>query len=302
MLTLLYHNILTQPADGLPVAGNQVRLDVFAEQLSKLRHRLRDPRDVHADLIKGRRPSGVLITFDDGAAGLLAASRALAAVGAVGVVFICPGALRDGLWFYQVADVLVRSTAHVVNWDTRTLPLTSAADRRAAYKEISRVLFDLDGRARAAHLRDLQQQLHPLTPTTHPALMTMTEDDVRQAASSGALIFANHSWSHPNLTTQDGAELLREIEAAHRWLQNASVPTLPWFAFPRGCYDPRTVEAVSAFCPVMFGAYAAERDARVLPRIAINSLDTNHLRFRIKTSFGGRLLGSTHLLRAAVGL
>ncbi|MEP7294389.1 MAG: polysaccharide deacetylase family protein, partial [Chloroflexota bacterium] len=85
MLTLLYHNILTQPADDLPLASYQVTLAQFRQQITRLRSRLLDPRDVQEAILRGRRPDGVLITFDDGASGVLDASHALAEIGAVGL-------------------------------------------------------------------------------------------------------------------------------------------------------------------------------------------------------------------------
>ena len=195
----------------------------------------------------------------------------------------------------------MRSKAEVLEWEQAALPLTSLSEKRAAYQLLSDALFELEPERRDAKLGALVENLQPFEFETHPSLTIMNEADLHQAAATGAMIFANHSWSHPNLASQSDDDQRREIELAKSWLDHSSLPTLPWFAFPRGQYNAKTVEQVAQFCPMMFGMYPKERNAHVLPRVAINRMDQNLMRFRLKTILDGGLLGNViQPLRAAV--
>ena len=287
MLTLLYHNVLSAPADDLPVAAHQVTLATFRRHIHYFRKNLLHPLEAHEQLVRGKLPRGILVTFDDGAAGIVEAGQALAEAGAVGVAFICPGALHSGLWFYQLADALTRATVARLKWSRWDLPLTGNRETRTAYALLSGHLFDLAPVTRSACMTEIitALQLSPKMP--HPALTTLDEQGLRKAVLTGGLIFANHSWSHPNLLKLSEPELNQEVQAAQDWLDRAGLPYLPWFAFPRGEHDGRVREIVSRFCPISFAATAQEREPGVLPRTYICELDANPVRFLAKTAWEG---------------
>src|SRR5260370_37080672 len=96
MLTLLYHDILSAPADALPVARNQVTISAFRDQVVRLRKWLLHPNAVHESLARGRAPKGVLITFDDGGGRIVEAGKSLACLGPAGGAFGCPGGRVPG--------------------------------------------------------------------------------------------------------------------------------------------------------------------------------------------------------------
>ena len=289
MLTLMYHNILTGPANDVPVAENQVTLETFRRHMLRFRRELLNPLEVHAQLNVGKIPRGVLVTFDDGALGIIDAGRVLAELGALGVAFICPGAIAGGLWFYKLADALVRAAPQQLRWRQFDLALVGRPERLVAYRSLSRVLFEMSPVARDEALWEIVDGLHvsPAPPTA--SLATLDDVTLRQAQATGGLVFANHSWSHPNLVGLPQTELVSEVEKADHWLRSSELSTLPWFAFPRGTHDGRVRDVVAGYCPVAFGATAYETGTGVFPRTYISELDANPLRFALKTIWGGRL-------------
>lgn len=289
MLTLLYHNVLKARADGLPVAGHQVTIETFRSHVRRFSRQLLHPLQVHDQLMRGKVPRGVLITFDDGADGIEYASEVLAEEGKLGVAFICPGAVTSGLWFYRLADSIVRATASQLCWRDLALPITQPTEKRAAYTVLSKRLFDLTPAVRSECLEEIQTAVRLTSQEPHPALRAIDKRGLKRTAQTGGMIFANHSWSHPNLVKMPIPDLTYEVEAAQDWLVNSRLPYVPWFAFPRGNYDERVNSLLSGLCPVLFGAKAREHDRRVLPRTYIREADSNPFRLGAKAAWEGRL-------------
>jgi peptidoglycan/xylan/chitin deacetylase (PgdA/CDA1 family) len=289
MLTLLYHNVLKTRADGLPVAGHQVTIDTFRSHVRRFRGQLLHPLEVHDELMRGSVPRGVLITFDDGADGIEYASEVLAEAGKAGVAFICPGAVKSGLWFYRLADSIVRATTSLLRFRDLALPIAQPAEKRKAYAVVSKRLFDLPPAVRNEDLEEIETSLKLTSREPHPALRVIDEAGLQRTAQTGGMIFANHSWSHPNLVKMPTTDLTYEIEATQEWLVKSGLPFVPWFAFPRGNYDERVNSLLAGICPVLFGAKAREPDPRILPRTYIREADSNPLRLGAKTAWEGRL-------------
>ncbi|MCI0717975.1 MAG: polysaccharide deacetylase family protein [Acidobacteria bacterium] len=285
----MYHNVLAQPADDLPIAGHQVTCRSFQLQVERLRPHILHPFEAHDQLCKGYRPQGVVLTFDDGALGLLDAARILAHYGCVGVAFVCPDAFQNGLWFYKLADGLVRTTSGVLKWGRQQWPLRSAHERRWAYEEISERLFVCPAKVRDQSLAELWDSLQVPAGVPHPALTIMNEPLLRQMVQTRGMVLANHSWSHPNLVMLSSDEYRQEIGAAQRWLEASGLPFVPWFAFPQGVHDAQTRDAVRLCRLRGFGAGMVEPND-VLPRAGIYRMDANPWRFRAKTAVEGRLL------------
>jgi len=289
MLTLMYHNILQQPADDLPIAGHQITRWSFQRQVERLRSQVLHPFEAHARLRQGQRREGVVLTFDDGALGLLEASRILAEYGCVGVAFVCPDAFKNGLWFYKLADALVRTNCAALKWRGQTWRLASSQERRRAYHDLSSRLFDCHPKQRDRSLIELWDSLNVPVGPPHPALTVMNEERLREMVRAGGMVLANHSWSHPNLVKLSSEEYREEIDSAQKWLENSGLPFVPWFAFPQGVHNAPTREAVRLFRLRGFGAGMIE-PIDVLPRAGIYSMDANSWRFRAKTAIDGRLV------------
>jgi peptidoglycan/xylan/chitin deacetylase (PgdA/CDA1 family) len=288
VLTLLYHNVLRSPARGLPVAGHQVTREIFREHVRFFHKRLIHPLHVQDELRRGKTPRGVLFTFDDGATGLIEAGSILAEFKAVGVAFICPGAVKDGLWFYRLADAIVRASAPQLRWRSLDLTLLQPQDKIKAYQILSQKLFDLPLAERDNCLAEILELVHLRDNEPDPALRTLDQKGLDRAAGTGGFIFANHSWSHPNLVKLTQTELTHEIESAHRWLESSNLPTLPWFSFPRGSYDRCVKQNAAQFCPILFGARAFEPEPNIVPRVFIQQADKNRFRLLAKTLGDGQ--------------
>jgi peptidoglycan/xylan/chitin deacetylase (PgdA/CDA1 family) len=256
-----------------------------------MKNRLLDPMKVHQQLLDGRIPRGVLVTFDDGAAGILDAAQVLADVGAKGVAFICPGAIASGLWFYRLADLLLKAQEATLHWREFELSLAGPQNKKNAYRLLSTVLFDLPPSRRDECLTEIADKVRAQFGKAHRTLTTLDEEGLHRAVNTGGVVFANHSWSHPNLTKLADDELIYEVEAAQTWLEASGLPFLPWFAFPRGSHDVRVREVVSRFCTAQFGASAVEPSPGVISRTGIYRIDDNPVRFAFKTALGG----SAHL-------
>ena len=242
----------------------------------------------------GKIPKGVLVTFDDGASGLSIAGQILASNNAAGVAFICPGTLDKGLWFYRLADALVRATADDLGWQGVRLPLVSVLEKQAAYRRISSVLFDRSPVERDQELECLLQSLHLKGDGPYSELRTLDEAGLRNAARARSLFFANHSWSHPNLAKLSNNELVQEIDRSANWLSNSGLPVINWFAFPRGSYNEKVRNTVQNKHPVVFGARGWEATPGVLPRVYLCEHDHSAIRFTMKTAGGGKLYALRH--------
>lgn len=84
---LMYHNILESSVPGIPVAGHQVTVDGFSRQMALVRDKVVNPQEVNDALVRGLPlPKGILITFDDGASGIVRASEILAGLDRKSVV------------------------------------------------------------------------------------------------------------------------------------------------------------------------------------------------------------------------
>lgn len=81
--------------------------------------------------------------------------------------------------------------------------------------------------------------------TAHPA-------DVAQIAAGGHRV-GNHSMTHTDMTTQTDAQIAAELAQAQAAIRADGVDPRPFFRFPAGARDARTIAAVNA------GGYAAIR-------------------------------------------
>lgn len=300
MLILLYHNVLDVSPEGRPVATGQITLPTFRDHLRRFRSRLISPEDAADQLRQGRTPRGVLITFDDAAAGVELAARELAAIGAAGVCFTCPGAATRAIWFYRLARILAESPGDRLAFRQWQLSIADARERRTAYRIISPSLFDLSPAEREEALAELSQQCGVDQHRPLPGLEILDEPGLKRTAATGGMWFANHSWSHPNLTALSDQELTHEVDAAADWLEASGLPVLPWFAFPRGSHDARVRAAVSKRHSVSFGAIPLREADGVLPRTSLYEVDANPLRLIAKTALDSAPLRWALTARARV--
>jgi peptidoglycan/xylan/chitin deacetylase (PgdA/CDA1 family) len=281
MITLMYHNLVARPEPDLPEVSYQVTVESFAWQVAKLAPRILDPTDLNGRF-RGRHSSthGVLLTFDDGAAGLMDGIEALRTHHARAVVFICPGQLECGLWYYRLAGLLATTRVTELRW--RGTLWSLPRQRMSAHHGLLHELQRLSRPGRDEALSELSDLLPAPAESALPALRTANKGMLRAMAQSGCFLFANHTWSHPNLACLSPTEIAEEVDLAQHWLESSGLPTVPWLAFPHGGYNDRVVEIVKSRGLVPFGASARSTHSDVVPRVGIYRPDSRRWRFQAK--------------------
>lgn len=281
MITLMYHNLVARRQPDRPEVSYQVTVDSFAWQVGRLARHILDPDEANRELQgSSKSPEGFVLTFDDGAAGLLAGIDTLRAHQARAVVFICPGQLEQGLWCYRLAHFLTASPVKSLQWGgaSWSLPRQRMSAHRALIDELQRLSHPL----REAALSELNALLRAPPGLPPPDLRIADERMLRTMAQSGCFLFANHSWSHSNLAFLPPAAAEEEIDAAQRWLESSGLPRVPWFAFPHGGSNDRVVDIVRSRGLVPFGASARVSHPDVRSRVGIYSPDSRRWRFEAK--------------------
>ncbi|WP_420821071.1 polysaccharide deacetylase family protein [Sinomonas gamaensis] len=111
------------------------------------------------------------------------------------------------------------------------------------------VALTFDAGANDAALRSI---LNTLASNGVPGTFFLTGDWVNQFPSDPALIYnaghriGNHSMTHPDFTTLSDAQIAAEISNAQRTIEAAGADPLPFFRFPFGARDSRTIADVNA--------------------------------------------------------
>ena len=118
------------------------------------------------------------------------------------------------------------------------------------------VALTFDAGANDAALRSI---LATLAANGVPGTFFLTGDWVNQFPSAPALIYnaghriGNHSMTHPDFTTLTDAQIAAQISSAQRTIEAAGGDPRPFFRFPFGARDSRTIADVNA------AGYAAVR-------------------------------------------
>lgn len=111
------------------------------------------------------------------------------------------------------------------------------------------VALTFDAGANDAALRSI---LATLAANGVPGTFFLTGDWVNKFPSDPALIYnagnriGNHSMTHPDFTTLADAQIATEISSAQRTIRAAGGDPLPFFRFPFGARDSRTIADVNA--------------------------------------------------------
>ena len=111
------------------------------------------------------------------------------------------------------------------------------------------VALTFDAGANDAGLRSI---LATLAANGVPGTFFLTGDWVNQFPSDPALIYnaghriGNHSMTHPDFTALTDAQITAEISSAQRTIEAAGGDPLPFFRFPFGARDSRTIADANA--------------------------------------------------------
>lgn len=225
-LILAYHNVVP---DGESAAGDaplHLPQRRFAEQLDLLTS-MCDVVPLASFLNQppstGRRPR-LAITFDDAYQGALTAGVAELEQRNLPATFFVAPAFVGGADFWW--DALSEPHTGTLRPDLRRWALR---ERQGEDSAIRASLDDLGLRPRhlPAHSR------------------CASEAQLSSAVRRGHITLASHSWSHPNLTTLSGHELVEQLCRSLAWLKERFEPLLPWLSYPYGFYSPGVERAAA---------------------------------------------------------
>lgn len=225
-LVIAYHNVLSP--GQLPSGDASLHLG-FADFRAQL-----DLLQAHCDVVPLgallEPPSGsgrprVALTFDDAYRGALrVAVPELVRRGLPATLFVTPGLLGDqSFWWDQAARAAGGSAVPPSQREEALETLRGEGERiRAAWA----------GRGIPLDAHDLPAELR-----------SATEPELEAAAAAPGITLGAHTWSHPNLTALEEAERDRELREPLEYLKGRFPgTTIPWIAYPYGCFDERVME------------------------------------------------------------
>lgn len=223
-LILAYHGITPE---GEPPAGERalfitqrdfaMHLDMLAAEADVAPlDRIDEPGD--------GRPR-VAITIDDAYRGAVTVGvRELAARSLPATIFVAPGRLNN----------------HVFWWDALSLGTAKLDEKlrnHALYK-----LGGADERVRAW----AAQAAIPACDELPTYAQTATCTELAAALRFPGITLGSHTWSHPNLTFLEIAEVVREVRRSREWLHaEFGEKVIDWLAYPYGLESAQTRVAVA---------------------------------------------------------
>lgn len=239
---LMYHRVAPRDGDhGFDPVLLSATPDAFADQIERLSRtsRLLSLDDVIAIRRGGHRlpERAVLLTFDDAYAGFLRwAWPVLRAHDVPCVVFAptaYPGQPQRQFWWEDLYRALQASPATELDTPIGTLPLTSAAARTRACRQLSDWIKATDHEAAMRHLDGWLDDLGRATPVR----TTMDWDELRALAAAGVAV-APHSRTHAMLDRLPPDALADEIHGSIDDLRAQLGGCPPAFCFPAGQRSP----------------------------------------------------------------
>ena len=120
-------------------------------------------------------------------------------------------------------------------------------ERIPTQEKVVALTFDAGGNdaGLASILSTLAAQHVPATFFLTGAWAKAHPADVEQIAAGGHRV-GNHSMTHPDMTTLTDAQIAAELSAAQAAIRADGVDPRPFFRFPSGARDARTIAAVNA--------------------------------------------------------
>lgn len=189
-------------------------------------------------------PNAVMITFDDAYEEFADHAWPILRRYQLPVTLFVPTAFPDNpdhqLWWDKLHHALTQTSRRgFIENDTYSYPLSTAKQRKAAYKQLRIYLKSVQHHEALAEVDRICQQLE----------VASTENDVlswerlRQLAAEGVTLGA-HTRNHPLLTQISLDEAVTEAVGSLADLENEIGDTLPIFAYPSGGHTKEIAEAL----------------------------------------------------------
>lgn len=225
-LVLAYHNVVP---DGEALQGDRslhLPRARFSAQLDELQ-RSCDVVPLTSLFNEPSRSAGrprVAITFDDAYRGAVEIGVAeLARRGLPATIFVAP-AFVGGRSFW---------------WDALAGPGEEGIDER-----FRACALELDGGLDPViRSRALRAGLIERVPA--PYALAATEAELKGATRVAGITLGSHTWSHPNLTRLDAAELRQELVLPLEWLRERFDGVIEWLSYPYGLSSPAVERAAA---------------------------------------------------------
>lgn len=218
--------------------------------------------------------NAVAITFDDGYADNIGAARVLASRGLSATFYLTAGCLAGGAPFWPselrrlIAGIeapALRLSAAGIDLD---LPLTSAADRKAAVARLTKVF-----KGHAIPTREaLRERLRELS-TAGGTCPMLTWDQVRAMHGMG-MVIGSHTMTHPNLPNAGIDAARQEIAQSKARLEEEIGVPVTMFSYPNGGADRYMTREVAALVrDAGFAAATTSRNAFAGPSSDLYALE-----------------------------
>lgn len=253
-LVVMYHRVITNPAEDPFRLGMCVTMRRFREQIAFF-------RDYFEPIGLGegarRRQEGlpmprraVSITFDDGYAdNLSAAWPILREYGMPATVFVTTGDRVDGpgLWWDRVIHAVANTTESALDLSSIGLNSQDAlalgrSHRVGSVTSLLALLWEHDIDTILEAVGRIEKALCPFpNPNTLPA--RLSDEDIAALHGEGVEIGA-HTVHHPDLRMTSDERMQRELLEPKQILENIIGATVDGFAYPRGLCDRRVIKAV----------------------------------------------------------
>ena len=309
---LMYHRVCS-PGEGVQdysPNGISVTPSEFRMQMQFLRrHYDIVPLDRVVAAVRGEQPltpAMCAITFDDGWRDVYQhAYPVLRELSIPATIFLTPGFATGAQWFWEERAKYLLALIHGCLASSRVSTASPVAERLAhhGFDDLLTV-----GRAHLPmYLGDVARRLKALEMPRRNSVMEMLETlavelapealrpflnaaEIREMASCG-IEFANHTFSHPNLTELSAEGIRDEIASAAAWLAREVPQASRHFAYPYGKYDARVRSAVEALgmrsaCTTRLGMVEQNADPLALNRFNMCSDVVG-----LEPLFAARLLG-----------
>lgn len=222
-LLLAYHNIVPNGEEVVGERSLHLSQRSFADQLDALTrtHEIVSIESLVDGRPRSRKPRAV-ITFDDAYRGAVRAGVSeLAKRGLPGTIFVAPGFVPNGSFW----------------WDRLAGPQGMVAEdvRTTAMKQMRGIDSEIRKRAVDTHVQENALPVHALAATL---------DELKETAAIPGITLGSHSWAHPNLAELTTAEVETELRESLDWIRAHFSNVVPWLSYPYGLFTPE-VERVA---------------------------------------------------------
>lgn len=201
------------------------------------------------DYLRERQPlprRAITVTFDDAYCDFAEHAWPVLKRYNIPATLFVPTAYPDNpdrrLWWDQLFDAVSRTTHPALAFDDQRLPLTTPAERLAAFKRLREHVKSLPHDQALAWVDSINAQLEVAPPAENHI---MGWDALRQLAREGVTLAA-HTRTHPILTQVSLDQAREEARASRRDLERETGPVLPVFAYPSGGFSRALADALQA--------------------------------------------------------